>query len=393
MGSEMCIRDRAEYKGRSISGRWAWKLKDRIDVKFMRMYQKYEPMKMVAEVDDEEEMKCLGCGGKIGGQILSSALADLQIDEHPDVKIGLANPDDAAVVRTYNDEVTVTTDFFAAPFDDPYLVGRIAALNSASDCFVMGAKPNAALAIVQVPLGHPRAQTQVMRELMAGAVEEFNRMNAAIVGGHSIEGPRTTIGFTVLGSQIGDPVIKGGLQPDDQLILTKAIGTGVLLAAWMQCKMPANCYPPLMKSMLQSNEVALQLCEKFPISALTDVTGFGLAGHLVELMTASAVDVQLDIEAINLLPGVVELVDAGIESTLAPDNRTMLGRVDATGFDSTPAKFAPLFDPQTGGGLLLGIQESHVEKVIAFLQQHDLHNTAVVGQVIGKSESPALSTS
>ena len=265
-------------------------------------------------------------------------------------------------------------------------------MNSASDCFVMGAKPNAALAIVQVPLGHPRAQTQVMRELMAGAVEEFNRMNAAIVGGHSIEGPRTTIGFTVLGSQIGDPVIKGGLQPGDQLILTKAIGTGVLLAAWMQCKMPATCYLPLMDSMLQSNEVALMLCDKFPISALTDVTGFGLAGHLVELMTASAVDVKLDIDAINLLPGVVELVDAGIESTLAPDNRTMLGRVDSTGFDPTPTKFAPLFDPQTGGGLLLGIQESHVEEVITFLQQHDLHNTAVVGQVIGKSESPALST-
>lgn len=383
----------AEYKGRSFSGRWAWKLKDWIDVKFMRMYQKYEPMKMIAEVDDEDEMKCLGCGGKIGGQILSSALAELPIQEHPDVKIGLANPDDAAVVRTRNNEVTVTTDFFAAPFDDPYLVGRVAALNSASDCFVMGARPNAALAIVQVPLGHPRAQMQVMRELMAGAVEEFNGMNAAIVGGHSIEGPRTTIGFTVLGSQISEPMIKGGLKPGDKLILTKPIGTGILLAAWMQCRMPASSYQPLIDSMLQSNEVALDLIEKFPVSALTDVTGFGLAGHLVELMTASRVDVHLDLAAINLLPGVQPLIDEGIQSTLAPDNRLMMQRIKAIDVDVDSNRIAPLFDPQTGGGMLIGVAESHVANLLSFLVDSGSSVAKVIGQVRHDSSEPAMSMS
>ena len=381
----------AEYKGRSIAGRWAWKLKDRIDVKFMRMYQKYEPMKVVVKSDDDEEMKCLGCGGKIGGQILSSALAELQVDEHPDVKIGLAEPDDAAVVRTRNDEVTVTTDFFAAPFDDPYLVGRIAALNSASDCFVMGAKPNAALAIVQVPLGHPRAQTQVMRELMAGAAEEFNGMNAAIVGGHSIEGPRTTIGFTVLGSQLTAPVIKGGLQPDDRLIITKALGTGILLAAWMQCKMPARSYQPVIDSMLQSNEIALELIQNFTISALTDVTGFGLAGHLTELMIASGVDVRLEHSAIKLLPGVEDLVAAGIQSTLAPDNRMILSRIDATELEIESAELAPLFDPQTGGGMLLGAAEDQVDAILEFLRQNGASESAVIGTVLSKSDAAKLS--
>ena len=189
----------AEYLGRSIAGSLSWKLKDYIDVGFMQKYQDYEAMEMLppSQEDADASMRCLGCGGKIGSQILSEVLRELQIDDHPDVKIGLDNPDDAAVIATHNDEVTVTTDFFAAPFDDPYLVGRIACLNSASDCFVMGAKPTAALAIVQVPLGHPRAQTQVMREIMTGSVEEFNRMGAAVVGGHSIEGPRTMIGFTL----------------------------------------------------------------------------------------------------------------------------------------------------------------------------------------------------
>ena len=381
----------AEYWGRTFNGKWAWRLKDRIDVKFMRMYQDYQPMKMVPQADDNEAMKCLGCGGKIGGQILSSALSELQINEHPDVKIGLANPDDAAVVGTRNNEVTVTTDFFAAPFDDPYLVGRVAALNSASDCFVMGAQPNAALAIVQVPLGHPRAQLQVMRELMAGAVEEFNAMDVSIVGGHSIEGPRTTIGFTVLGYQVADPMTKGGLKLGDCLVLTKPLGTGILLAAWMQCKMKAECYQPLIDSMLQSNQIALDLVKEFPVTALTDVTGFGLAGHLVELMTASKVDVRLEVDAIELLPGVRELVESGIQSTLAPDNRSMLGRIDTVRLDAESPALAPLFDPQTGGGLLFSIAEEHLDSVCTFLRQQGYRQTAVIGKVTQKNDVPSLS--
>ena len=160
-------------------------------------------------------MKCLGCGGKVGSEPLSSVLEELDVPTHPDVLGGLENPDDAAIIKTHGGQVTVTTDFFAAPFDDPYLVGRIALLNSVSDCFVMGAKPTSALAIVQLPLGHPRAQRQVMRELMGGSIEELRKIDATIVGGHTIEGPRVTIGFTVLGHQVAEPKTKGMLQPGD----------------------------------------------------------------------------------------------------------------------------------------------------------------------------------
>jgi selenide,water dikinase len=241
----------------------------------MKMYQDYRLMKMKPEpIDEATAMRCLGCGGKIGSELLSQVLDELDLPPNENVIIGLEEPDDAAIVRTTNDQVTLTTDFFAAPFDDPYLVGRIAALNSASDCFAMGARPTSALAIVQIPVGHPRAQLQVMRELMAGSAEELSRMGAAMVGGHSIEGPRTMIGFTMVGTQVTQPKIKGDLQVGDQLVLTKPLGSGVMLAALMQSKLGGNDYVQLIETMLQSNQVALKLIDKFSIAAITDVTGF-----------------------------------------------------------------------------------------------------------------------
>ena len=389
LGNDKAI---AEYKGRSFLSGWSWKLKDRIDVKFMRKYQDYAPMKMTSDVseDAEQEMRCLGCGGKIGGEILGQVLSELQIENHPDVKIGLNNPDDAAVVATANNEVTVTTDFFAAPFDDPYLVGRIAVLNSASDCFVMGAQPNAALAIVQIPTGHPRAQTQVMREVMTGSVEELNRMGAAIVGGHSIEGPRMMIGYTILGKQIIDPTTKGQLKPGDQLILTKPLGTGVLLAGWMQCKMPAACFQPLIDAMLKSNQIALELVDKFPISSMTDVTGFGFAGHLIEMMRASQISAEIKQSEIPVLPGSRELLAAGIESTLAPDNRTLLEKVRLQGSLTDPKSMGTLVDPQTGGGLLFGIAPEHSAEVVQFLQDAGFAETAIIGSCTEQSDSQVL---
>ena len=388
LGNDTAI---AEYRGRSFTGGWCWRLKNHIDVKFMRMYQDYTPMAMVPEPPaDNEIMKCLGCGGKVGSELLSDVLHELEIPDHEDVKIGLDEPDDAAIVRTHGGEVTVTTDFFAAPLEDPYLVGRIATLNSTSDCFVMGARPTAALAIVQLPEGHPRAQRQVMRELMAGSVEELKKMGATVVGGHTIEGPRIVFGYTVLAKQMVDATTKGRLQVGDQLVLTKPLGTGVLLAAWMQCQMPASCYHPLVKTMLQSNEIALELIQKFPVSAVTDVTGFGLAGHLAEMLNASGVSAKLNVADIPILDGCRELVDAGIESTLAPDNRAVAGKVDLMGANLADKANAVLFDPQTGGGLLFGVAPKDCQAVVNFLIDSGFESTFVVGEVTENSNQPRL---
>ncbi len=374
----------AEYRGFSFEGGWCWRLKDRIDVKFMEMYQDYSLMKMKPADDlDDSEMRCLGCGGKIGSQILSQVLAELEIPPHEDVIVGLQHPDDAAVVRTYDNQVTVTTDFFAAPFEDPYLVGRIATLNSASDCFVMGAQPSTALAIVQLPLGHPRAQLQVMRELMAGSFEELKKMGATIVGGHTIEGPRMTIGYTILGRQVSDIKTKGALEVGDRLVLSKPLGAGVLLVGLMQSLLSGHHYRELLDSMLQSNQIALELIRQFPVSAITDVTGFGFAGHLAEMLLASNVSAEIDVDSIPLLSGCRDLIERGIESTLAPDNRSVAAKIEIDSKLPIDSKaLGALFDPQTGGGLLFGIADKRADEAIEFLRRHGLAHSVSVGQVV-----------
>lgn len=388
LGNDKAI---AEYRGRSFQGGWCWRLKDHIDVKFMRMYQDYTPMVMEPSAPaDDEIMKCLGCGGKVGSGLLSEVLSELEIPEHEDVVIGLDQPDDAAIVTTHGNEVTVTTDFFAAPLEDPYLVGRIATLNSTSDCFVMGAKPTAALAIVQLPEGHPRAQRQVMRELMAGSVEELNRMGATVVGGHTIEGPRIVFGYTVLAKQLADAKTKGMLQPGDQLVLTKSLGTGVMLAAWMQSLMPGKYYHSVVESMLQSNEIALELIQKYPISALTDVTGFGLAGHLAEMLVASGVSAKMQMSALPILDGCQELIDSGVESTLAPDNKAVADKINLGGLNLADKSVSVLFDPQTGGGILFGVAEENVKSSIQFLVDSGFESTTVIGEVTKQTAEPSL---
>jgi selenide,water dikinase len=372
----------AQRRGKGIYATWCWWLKDRIDKKFMAMYQDYDPMPMDSmPVDTEEVMRCLGCGGKIGGQILSSVLDELEIPDHDDVLIGLDQPDDAALIRTRGENITITTDFFASPLDDPYLTGRIAVLNSASDCFVMGAQPNAALAIAQLPMAHPRQQQQVMKELMTGAVEELARMGATIVGGHSIEGPRLLAGFTVTGNQVVDVRTKGQLKNGDLLVLSKPLGTGALLAAWMQCVLEGKYFQPMVDSMLLSNQIALQLAQRTEVSAVTDVTGFGLAGHLAEMLIASGKSATLNLADIPLLPGSKELLENGVESTLAPDNRLIMEKVNFNGFDVSHRDVASLFDPQTGGGLLFGIDAGKAAETIKFMGDNGFENATIVGSV------------
>ena len=375
----------AEYSKITRYTKWAWRLKDRIDRRFMAMYQNYEPMPMTddgQELDSDEVMRCLGCGGKIGSELLSEVLSELDIPDHPDVRIGLKNPDDAAVMTTHDNQVTVTTDFFASPVEDPYLAGRIALLNSASDCFVMGAQPTGALAIVQLPLGHPRGQLEIMRELMAGSVEELRKMDATIVGGHSIEGPRLLAGYTILGRQLTDPMTKGMLNAGDHLVLSKPVGSGVALAALMQCRLPGPSYLPLVDTMLQSNQIALRLITEGLVSGITDVTGFGLAGHLAEMLKSSGLSAEVRMSDVPVLAGCQELMDEGIESTLTPDNRIVASKVDLQIPDVKSTRYTALFDPQTCGGLLMGVSEAKLESVLKTLHDSGFTDSAVIGTVV-----------
>lgn len=384
-----------EYKGFSFHTAWAWKLKDAIDTKFMAKYQNYDLMPMAATSttnDRATQMRCAGCGGKVGGSVLSRVLSRLDIPTSEHVLLGLDAPDDAAIVRLPDGRpMTVTVDFFAAPLDDPYIVGRIAALNSASDAFALGAQPVAALASTTIPIGKPRKQEQLLYEVLAGGLHEFRQMGATLVGGHTIEGPQLTVGYTMLADQgITAPLTKAGLRVGDCLILTKPLGTGVLLAAHMQAMCKARWMDALLSAMLLSNQPAAKLVNEFDIAGLTDVTGFGLAGHLLEMLRASNVSANLDLKRIPLLAGFEQLAREGIESTLAPANRTVETNIRVTEQQRHDPRYAALFDPQTCGGLLLGVRDSEVDGVLSRLAELSDVPATVIGHVTAREDGQSL---
>lgn len=375
-----------EYWHQASHSHLMWRIKDRIDVRFMRRYQDYRGMTPLIEPPQMGDTKrCLGCGGKVSSASLRAALAELESNEAPHVALGLDAPDDAAIIHCPDQQVTATVDFFAAPFDDPYLMGRIAAVHAASDCFAMGASPTTALAMVQIPYGHPRGQQRVLRELLAGAHDEFRRLGAAIVGGHTIEGPSTMMGFTVLARQITKPLLKSGLRPGNRLILTKPLGTGVLLAGLMRNRCRGTWYVELVEQMRKGNEINLDLAQRYSIQAMTDVTGFGLAGHLLEMLDASQVRATIELARVPVLAGSLELIEEGLESTLAPDNRAAESRLGISAASWDRARLQVLFDPQTCGGMLIGVNPRDEEGILAELHRGGFSQAASIGTVLESS--------
>ncbi len=383
----------AEYGALSLAGKWCWRLKDRIDGRFMDMYQNYGPMAASPEPDSlGPAMRCAGCGGKIGGSILSRVLERLEIPAHPQVLLGLDRPDDAAVIQPLGQRpLSLTVDFFAAPLDDAYLTGRIAALNSASDSFAVGGAPIAALASATIPVGAPRRQEELLYELLAGGLEEFRRMGATLIGGHTIEGPQLTIGYTMIADQPDSQLLtKALLRVGDRLALTKPLGSGVLLAAHMRAACRSEWYTELLDWMLRSNQGAAQLARGAGVEAMTDVTGFGLAGHLLEMLAASRVSARIQLDQIPLLPGTAELLAAGIESTLAPHNRAAEARIELPESQRRQPAYAALFDPQTSGGLLLSVRPERQATLETAWRAQFASEIAWLGEVIPAPAQPTL---
>lgn len=380
----------AEYRGLAFKGKWCWRLKDYIDGKFMDKYQDYQPMEMSAPpLEKATRMRCAGCGGKVGGSVLSRVLARLEAPQNEHVLVGLDEPDDAAVIQLKGGRpMTVTADFFTAPLDDPYIVGRIAALNAASDVFAIGAQPIAALALATIPLGSPRQQEELLYELLAGSMREFRQMETSLVGGHTIEGPTLTLGFTVLADQgARAPRTKRRIRLGDQLVLTKPLGSGILLAGHMQALCRAEWMEELLETMLLSNQHAASLLDRIEILGLTDITGFGLAGHLLEMLKPAQLTAKLDLASIPLLSGTADLLARGIESTLAPANRDSEVAIQIAEKSRSHPAYAAFFDPQTCGGLLMGVTESDVETLLTGLREQSDVIAAVIGEVVASSGS------
>lgn len=361
------------YKRIAAQGRWCWHLKDRIDRRFMRMYQEYRPMspRPMATTDTAPsiQMRCRGCGGKAGASVLQAAFDRIRDVRSGGVSRGhraLDHAEDAArIVTAPGTPDLISVDFFQPFIDDWWLTGRVAALNAMSDLWATGARPTAAVASVQLPLGAPARQADVLFQLLSGSLREFDAAEVELLGGHTIEASELSIGFTVLGTLDGqEPLTKGGLRPEDLLVLTRPLGTGTLLAGIPQARTRGEWMDALLQSMLTSNQAAATALRQVGASAVTDVTGFGLAGHLFEMLQASQLSAEIQLNRLPLLNGFVELAAAGVVSTMAPANRHVESGIQPGNADlpERPA-WSALFDPQTSGGLLAGVSPQQLAEL------------------------------
>ena len=387
----------ASRNGWSLEGPLMWRWKDWIDRRFMNKFNVLPEMKAEEEVDIPDglagedvieeisaiAMRCGGCGAKVGATVLNRALSRLDPLPRDDVLAGLRDPDDAAVVEAPRGKVMVhTVDSFRAMIDDPYLFAKIAATHSLGDIYAMGGDPQTALAIATLPYGVEEKTEELLTELLSGADEALRDAGAALVGGHTGEGAELSLGFAVNGLADRDKVVrKGGMRAGDRLVLTKPIGTGALFAADMRLKAKGRWIRAALRVMLQSNRDAARCLLAHGVNACTDVTGFGLLGHLVEMTKPSGVDVDLMLDAIPVLDGAVETIAAGIASTLQPQNlrlRRAVANLDRVGEDP---RFALLFDPQTSGGLLASLPADRAETCVAALKERGYDRSAVIGAV------------
>jgi selenide, water dikinase len=379
-GDEQAVASRGPF---AAYGPRLWQLKDWIDRRWMRRYR--ELPEMLPE-PGEDPMRCGGCAAKVPAAVLGRVMGRLQPETSSAVMIGLDSPDDAALISFPGaPPLLQTVDFFRAMVDDPYLFGRIAATHALGDIYAMGGTPETALAIATLPPARPPIVEHDLFHMLRGGLDVLEPAGAVLVGGHSAEGAELALGFAVTGRpRPGKLLRKAGLRGGDRLILTKPLGTGVILAAAGRGLVSSRLVEGAVATMLRSAASAASCLLAHRATACTDVTGFGLLGHLVEMLRASGVDAVLDPEAIPALEGALPLLGRGVTSSLHADNIAALA---ALGAPAQTHEVAPLLiDPQTAGGLLAGVPAERATACLAQLRELG-YRAAVIGHVAALSGS------
>ncbi len=327
-----------------------------------------------------------GCAAKLGPGDLAGVLKQLPVMVNPNVLVGIATSDDAGVYKLNETTALVqTVDFFTPIVDDPYLFGQIAAANSLSDIYAMGATPLTALNLVAFP--NCKLPGEVLQAILQGGQDKVAESGAVIIGGHSIADDEPKYGLAVTGLAHPDKVwTNAGAQTGDYLVLTKALGTGVLMSAARADLFPQGVAAAT-AGMAALNAAAARVAAGFSVHACTDITGFGLLGHLYEVAAGSKVSITVNSTALPLLPDAAAAAAMGLVPGGAYSNRNYLKTV--TFAEHIQENIRDIcFDPQTSGGLLFAIPGEQADALLAALHDAGLVQASLIGQVMagGKGE-------
>ena len=325
-----------------------------------------------------------GCASKIDQAALKEVLGGLRFPADPRVIVGAAAGDDAGVYQLDDRTAIVqTVDVFTPSVDDPYTFGQIAAANSVSDIYAMGGTPLTALSIVGFPIR--TVPDAVLHEILRGGIEKMAEAGVSVIGGHSINDPEIKAGFAVTG--IVDPArvtLRAGAQPGDVLVLTKPLGTGIIAFAAQIDRARPESVAAASRSMAMLNKAAAETMLRFAAHGCTDVTGFGLMGHLAEMAAGSGVDAEVVWDDLPLLPGVLEYVAQGILPGSVERNRESCGSAVTLGRGAEEAMLDVCMDAQTSGGLLISVAKADAPALLAQLRRDGMADAAVIGKVRGK---------
>jgi len=339
----------------------------------MRLIRRKKPIRLTREV------RASGCAAKLGAAELVQVLKNLPKMEHADVIVGTETSDDAGVFRLRPDLAIVNTvDFFTPVVDDPYVFGQVAAANALSDIYAMGAEPKTALNIVCFPEG--KIDIQALAEILKGGAEKVREAGAVVIGGHSILDEEIKYGMAVTGVVHPDKVIRNvGVQVGDAVVLTKPLGTGIISTALKKGKAPKESIQAAISSMTSLNNTASKIMRGYPIHACSDVTGYGLLGHAVEMATGSSVTMILESKTLPLLHRAPRLAEKGYLTGGCKRNREYLQNKITIEKSIREGLVEVALDPQTSGGLLIALAQKYAPRLVEELQANGVKAASIIG--------------
>jgi len=314
-------------------------------------------------------------------------LKALQPTQDPNLLVGFETCDDAAVYRLSDDMAFISTvDFITPPVDDPYWFGQIAAANALSDVYAMGGKPLTALNLVMFPT--KKLEPSILREILRGGCDKVSEAGASIAGGHSVDDNEPKYGLAVTGVIHPDHILTNcGAKVGDTLILTKPLGTGVLFNACRSKKLPWRDLEPILSQVASLNKAAIEIGLNFDIHACTDITGFGIVGHALEMAKGSGVQINLFYEKLPLYPNALHMYRRGETTGSNKANRKLAEGSYKKIRDLSRGEEELLFDPQTSGGLLFSIPSQKADHLIKELKKTGVEAAALVGEVVAGNQS------